>query len=459
MNFNEKIENKGTFDVIVCGGGVSGIAAAITAARAGLRVALVEQKGCFGGVSTSVRVSHLLGGRRWDENKRIFIREVGGLFDEITDRLISEGGAIDPDTIDVNHNPFGWYPRMAAGIACDTEQLKCLYDDMLVEAGVSPYLFSQFFSVEKTGDRIRQCVFHGKEGLFSLEAALYIDATGDADLVYAAGCPTEKGRKEDGLMTPASLIMHVDHVDGDAYVSYQNAHQSPKLVEIITELRTKGVWDFPFDIFIAIQLNDPDVFMINTIRQVGVDGTKTEDLTWAMINGRKDLRKLYAIMKQYFPGFQNARIRAIGDMVGIRETRRIIGKHHIPLENAQNGARYPDEVAKTTYNFDLPDPLKPSYDPMIGDATKPNVNRVHQAIYVPYGALLPQGVSNLIATGRTVSVDREVLGALREMGPTMMLGQAAGNAAVLAYKSGKIDFSVIDGSEVNNLQREQGCLL
>ncbi|MDL2229453.1 FAD-dependent oxidoreductase [Treponema sp. OttesenSCG-928-L16] len=458
MEFTVRPESAGHFDVIVCGSGVSGFAAAVTAARQNLKVALIEQAGCFGGVSTSSRVSHLLGGRRWDEASRRMIREAGGLFDELTDRLIASGGAVDPDSIDVNWNPFGWYPRMAAGIACDPEMLKCLYDDMIQEAHIEPFLFTRLVGVQSEGGRIRNAVLHNKSGFFSLSASLFVDATGDADAAFLAGCPVEKGREEDGLMTPATLIMHADNVDGDALVAYQNEHNSPKLVEIIDMLREKGIWDFPFDIFISIQLNDKDVFMVNTLRQVGIDGTKGSDMTRAMIEGRRDSRKLFSIMREWFPGFSNARIRLISDAIGIRETRRIIGRAHVKLEDALAGRRYGDEVAKTTYNFDLPDPLRPSYDPMMGNAAKPNAKREHQAIYVPYGVMVPQKIDNLICCGRIISVDREVLGPMRISGPAMMLGQAAGYASALAMKK-DCAFPGLDGKEINSSLKQGGCIL
>jgi hypothetical protein len=329
---------------------------------------------------------------------------------------------------------------------------------MLEEAGVTPYLLTRVVAVEQADCRIRRVVLHGKEGFFSLDALLFIDATGDGDLAALCGCPMEKGRDEDGLMTPSSLIMHVDHVDGDALVEYQNCHHSPKLVEIIEELKQKGIWDFPFDIFIAVQLNDRDVFMVNTLRQIGVDGTDTKSLTRALMNGRKDSLRLFEIMKRYFPGFSQARIRLLGDAVGIRETRRIVGISHVTLSAALEGRRYIDEVGKTTYNFDLPHPLQPSYDPMMGNAAHPQVERTHTAIYIPYGALVPQRICNLIACGRLVSVDREVLGALRVMGPCMMLGQAAGFASFLALSS-NCDYSLVDGRGVNSLLIDTGCLL
>lgn len=454
-----KAVNRGSFDLIVCGGGVAGIAAAITAGRSGMKVAIIEASGCFGGTATSGRVSHLLGGRRWDAFSHTMVREIGGLFDELTDRLINEGKAIDPDTINVEWNPFGWYPRMAAGIACDNEYLKCLFDSMLIESGVTSFLLTRVVAVKMAdGSKITDVVLHGKDGFFSLSAPLFIDATGDGDFATICGCPMEKGRQEDGLMTPSSLIMHLDHVDGDTLVAYQNRHQSPKLVEIIKELQQKGIWDFPFDIFVTVQLNDKDVFMVNTLRQTGVDGTDTVSITKALMDGRKESLKLFGIIKEYFPGFSRARIRLLGDSVGIRETRRIVGISHVTLSDALSGRRYPDEIGKTTYNFDLPDPLKPSYDPMMGNASYPQSERTHVAIYVPYGALVPRGVKNLIACGRLASVDREVLGALRVMGPCMMLGQAAGFASVVALSEG-LDYAEVDGRVVRTMLVDAGCLL
>ena len=112
MRFGSDVYSLETYDVVVVGSGPSGIAAAIQASRKGLSVALIERGGAFGGNMTSGGVCHLLGGRRWDVSSQQMVREVGGLFDEITDSLISMKKAIDPDTIDVyNNNPFGWYPK------------------------------------------------------------------------------------------------------------------------------------------------------------------------------------------------------------------------------------------------------------------------------------------------------------------------------------------------------------
>lgn len=454
---NSKIH---AFDVVVCGAGPSGFAAAIESARNGLTVALIDSNGCFGGTMTNSAVCHLLGGRRWDASSERMIREVGGIFDEITDELIAEGSAVDPDEIDVHNNPFGWYPRMAAGIACDLEKLKIKLDEWITRyKEITPFLFSSVIGVDVQENHINKIFVYNHDGISSFKAKTYIDATGDAQLAYLCKCPTVKGREKDGLMTPATLIMHVENVDMEKYVSYQNSHKQPKLIDIINTLKEKGEWKFSFEIFIAIELNDKDVCMVNTVRQVGVDGTDNSSVTNAMIEGRKMSLQLLGIMRKYFPGFENARIRFISNHIGIRESRRICGRGDaVILDDALSGKRYDDEVIKTTYNFDLPDPERPSFDPLLGSVSNPHTYRKHIGIYAPFSVMLPQGINNLVVSGRCIGVSREVLGPMRVTGPCMMGGQAAGIAAYLAKETSQ-DVCSICGREIKRIMIEKGVLL
>ena len=459
MNFQAEVNRVDRFDVVVCGSGPSGLAAAVQAAREGLNVALIERDGCFGGTMTSGGVCHLLGGRRWDNAQQKMVREVGGFFDELTDALIAQGDAVDPDTIDVHHyNPFGWYPRMAAGIACDVEALKLKLDRMVKENGITPYLFTTIIGVSCEGGLIKTLFCADQSGIRAFEADTFIDATGDAQVAYLAGCPCLKGRDEDHLMTPATLIAHVDHVDMAEYVAYQNAHQSPKLIEIINRLKAEGIWTFPFEIFICIQLHEENICVLNTVRQVGVDGTDAASLTAAMMEGRQTTDELMAIMREHFPGFKNARLRFTAARIGVRETRRIEGRAFVALEDANAGRQYEDEVIRTTYNFDLPDPKRPSFDPMLGSVENPNATRKHIGIYAPYGVMLPKNVDNLVVCGRCISVSREVLGPMRITGPAMMAGQSAGFAATLAKRKG-MHAADIDGREILALIRRAGCII
>lgn len=324
MNFQIQPIERESYDLIVAGGGVTGVSCALAAARRGLNVLLLEKEGCVGGTACASGVMHLLGGRRFDAASDQMVREVGGLFDEITDELIARGEAIDPDDIDVHHfNPYGWYPRMAAGVACDVDALKFHLESKLIAAGVHLRYGSTVINTEVENGCIQSLIVHDKGGFSAFRAKLVADCTGDADIAFQAGCPVLKGRESDSAMCPATLIFYVDHVDTEKYVAYQNVHNSPKLVEIIQKLRKTGEWNYDFEIFIAIETPEKGLFMVNTVRQTDVDGIDADSLTRAMIDGRRLSYELLDIMRQHFPGFENARIRRVFDLMGIRETRRI----------------------------------------------------------------------------------------------------------------------------------------
>lgn len=449
-----KIVRTDKYDIAVFGGGTAGFAAAVAAARKGKAVCLVEKNTFLGGVATASGINQLLAGRKLNKDGE-HVRVIGGIFDEFTDELIKEGGAIEPNTVDPNFNPFGWYPRMASGISCNENALKIKMDDFCERAGVRIYYNTTAVDAEFENEKINSVTVFNKDGFVKIEADCFIDATGDADIVHFAGLPYEKGRKEDGLMTPCSTEFHVENVDGDELVTYQNEHQSPKLVEIISRLKDEGIWDFDTEIFVTVRLVEEDVFLINTLRQTQIDGTNEKDVTDALIFGRRDAVKLFNIMKEHFPGFKNARIRKIAEQLGVRETRRITGRYTVTVDDALSGRKYDDTVAATTYNFDLPDPIKPSFDPMMGDTKKPHAERKHIVIRLPYRAMLPQGANNLIVAGRCVSVEREVMGAMRIIGTCFMMGQAAGTAASLASDG---DFTQVDVKELQKTLWADGIL-
>ena len=442
-----------TYDFVVCGGGVAGFSAAIAAARKGLKTALIDKNGALGGTATHTGINQLLGGRKLDEAGH-HVRVVGGLFDELTDALIAEGNAIEPNTVDLTFNPFGWYPRMASGISCQETALKIKMDDMCRDAGVRVYFNTVVTEVDISGDRLNAVIVFNKDGFVRLEATGFADCTGDADLVHMCGLPYTKGREEDGLMTPCSTEMHLENVNTHELVSYQNRHQSPKLVEIIEGLKREGKWPFASDILVAVRLLEEDVFLINTILQAGIDGVKEADVSRALAEGRRECVKLFQVLREHFPGFQQARIRKLSDHLGVRETRRIRGIYTVTVTDALAGRRYDDTVAATTYNFDLPDPIKVNFDPMLGDVGNPHAERRHVVIRLPYRALLPQGMKNLITAGRCISVDRDVLGAARIIGPAMMTGQAAGTAAALANG----DFVSVDTAQLRQTLFDDGII-
>ena len=176
-------------------------------------------------------------------------------------------------------------------------------------------------------------------------------------------------------------------------------------------------------------VNQKDTFMINTIRQVGIDGTDGNSLSQGIIDGRKENFELFEIAKKYFPGFKNATVKDIAPVIGIRETRRISGEYILSVEDLISGKDFDDGIAISGYGWDLPDPKKPSHH------RSSEIKRSSPFTQIPYRCLIPKGIDNLITVGRCISVEREVLGPVRVMAPCIAMGEAAGIATSLALKN------------------------
>jgi hypothetical protein len=157
-------------------------------------------------------------------------------------------------------------------------------------------------------------------------------------------------------------------------------------------------------------------------------------------------------MRAYFPGFSHATVRAIAPVVGIRETRRLHTKYTLRVQDVIEGARFKDTIALSGYGWDMPNPKNPSVQPYHG------VKRASRFTAIPYRALLPLGVSNLIAVGRCIGVEREVLGVVRVMGPCLAMGESAGVAAALAARDAR-DLDAVDTDELRQRLRDRGAIV
>jgi len=314
------------WDVVVCGAGPAGCAAALAARRSGLSVLLLEKQGQLGGTGTSGLVSHWLGGRtatgEW---------MVGGIFREFSEEAAALGIALLPKLdANVKYQPHGWVYGLVHGVPFDPFAMAVYLDRKMAEAGVDVLLDTRVVDVVIEDGRMTHLLTANNGGLQAVAARAVIDATGDADVAAKAGCPTVLGRDEDHLMTPATLMFHVDNVDQDILSAYIHDNNTPRFKELILELREKGLWKFPYEIFISVQMQEKGVMMINTSRLVGVDGTDPVSLTQGLINGREETQQLLALMRAHFPGFAKARLKAVAPLLGVRETRRLLngGKSH-----------------------------------------------------------------------------------------------------------------------------------
>ena len=313
--------------------------------------------------------------------------------------------------------------------------------------------------VRRDGDRIGQVVLHDKGGFSSVPVKAVVDATGDADVADLAGCPVLVGRDGDHLTAPASLTFHLSHVDHAALSAAIERDREPKFRPLIADLRRRGEWPFPYDIFISAKGLAEDEAMINTSRLTEVDALDEGSRTAAYERGRREAFALLDVFRRHFPGFAAAQMKSVAPMLGVRESRRIVSAVTLTVDDVRAGRAFGDTVGFSMYGWDLPDPKRPSVQPLVDETGGKFVNRVAKSLATPirFGTMVPQGVCNLLCPGRAVGVERDVLGPLRVMASCMAMGEACGNAAVQI--AGGVANDSVDTSALREELRARGCLV
>lgn len=444
------------YDVVVCGGGPSGCTAALAARREGLKVLLIENTGQLGGMAVTGHVSHWLGGRT-QEGEWV----VGGLFKTLAEEAARKGYAVIPClNPQEEYHPYGWFNWFIHGIPLDPFSIDFYLDDKMEEAGIDVLLHTRYIDSVVENRRITHLVLHNNSGLFAVPVKAAVDATGNAEVAARSGCETRKGRAEDGKMAPSSLIFHVYDVDTDELTASVRKNRDPKFRDLIRVLREKGIWNFPYDIFICTQLPEQNEFYINTCRLVGIDGTDGRSVSNGMRQGRKETHRLMEIFREYFPGFRHAKMKSVASQLGIRETRRIVGDYVLTVEDLKKDRDFDDCIGFSMYGWDLPDPNKPSVQPFANDEKTGFTAKVEKGLTtpLPYRVMVPRNIDNLICPGRAVSVEGQVLGPVRVMAPCMAMGEAAGMAAGQVVGR-NCTFSAVDTGLLRKRLRAAGAIV
>jgi hypothetical protein len=421
-------------DVLVVGGGPSGIGAAIGAAQAGARVVLAERYGFLGGNATAALVMPLMSfhtQRRPDtENRGVNLMPsdhgpgdpvIAGALRQLLERLIRAGGAIPP-SLDTGYVvPF------------DPEIFKLVALELLDEAGVT-FILHSFASDVLSDGEVRGAVFETKSGPIVVEAGVVVDCTGDADLAIRAGAECEIGRDRDGLVQPMTLMFRVVDFERAAFENYVKQHPDQwrgvhGLWDLVKKATAAGELELPREDILFFGTPHPREVSVNSTRVTRVLGTDVWDLTYAEWKGRRQMQQIIEFLRRYVPGFEASYIAQSGVNIGVRETRRILGEYRLTAEDLLTARKFDDVIARGSYPLDMHNPA--------GKGTVLKRLPPGEAYDIPLRSLIPRRVGRVLVAGRAISGTHEAHSSYRVMPIAMATGQAAGVCAALAARKAK----------------------
>ena len=421
-------------DVAVFGGGPAGVCAAAAAARAGQSVVLVERYGFLGGMATAANVNGWDSLYGMDRATRI----IGGLPLEVIRRLQHRGAARN---LADDGETGQWI--------IESETTKLVYDDLVIASGAKLLLHTWLAGVLVEQGRVTAALVESKSGRHAIRARVFIDCTGDADVVRRAGLPTQHGDGQ-GHCQPPTLCFRLGGVTTPRTPMPDiQADLSGRAMDYNGETYPCQLWGRP-------SVFDPTEWMIAGTRVLGIDAADVRSFTRGEIESRYQMRWVLKHLRTV-PGFREAWLVDIATQLGVRETHRIEADLQVSRRDILQGRAFDDAIAQGTWPIDIHNPrgggtrleyldgtvktIEPDGSRSLGrwDGAEPDAPRRETLCWqVPYRALIPRGLENVLAAGRCIGADHEAAGAIRVMINAMQFGQAAGVAAALAPASGEV---------------------
>lgn len=436
----EEIPVYGEYDVVVVGGGMAGTGAALAAAKSGAKTIIVENTSALGGIATMGIVNIPLD----------FVSGVGTEFFTEMDKI------------------NGLRARNS-----DPEKHKLTFDRLIRKYGCDMLLVTPLIDTIVEGDTVKGIIVHTKTGKRAILGKAFVDASGDSDLVFFAGGETMTGREEDGMSMGCSLEFVLGGVDFDTYYNSDLNKNDPKWYKFIPEQLALGNLPYEIDNHLNWLTHIPDRPEHCGMDEVSICfahsrncyPTDNADLTRMYIEGREQAVILAKFIRENVPGFEKSYLSYTGSLLGVRESRRIVGEYIFTGSDIAYARKFDDVIAISQHGFDLhgfkepgnmkwfkgklPDGREAYISNRAGwgsqlppDDGLPRVNMVElvpDGMYcydIPYRSLLPVRLENVLAAGRNISADIPGQSGTRLVMCCMALGEAAGTAAALAVKNG-----------------------
>jgi hypothetical protein len=438
------------YDLVVAGGGPAGTAVAVCAARLGAKVLLLEATGCLGGMGTSGLVT------AFDPMANGERMLVGGLMREIVTTMHRRGFLAPHVTADFYSKRFHcWTPFRVEGY-------KLILDELVTAAKVEVRFFTRVIEADADAARgsIRGVIAHNIEGLRYLRAKAFVDATGDAVLAHLchAKC-REAGRDTPNIMPPTlcSLCAGIDWTRAKKHAADTGPADQQKLIErAIAEhhfsLRDRHVPGL-FQVGHSVgMLNAPHVFHTDALR--------CRSLSDGMIRGRQLAQEYIAFYRKYVPGCENLEHVTTASLMGVRESRRIVGEYEMTFADYIGRRQFPDQIAVFNKAVDIHvyDDSDAEYQRYYKEYNETGRLKPGEFYGIPYSILVPKGWRNLWVAGRCNSSDVRVHGSIRVQPAASMMGQAVGTAAVQSIATGQPACELNTAELVETLRRNGAYL-
>ena len=430
---------------MVVGGGVTGVGTAIAAARSGARTVLIEARPFVGGNATTGLCIHSYFTRFGEQ-------VVFGLAQELVDRCVDAGGA-------VGHVPYGGYVQTVTPV--DGDLFRVVATKALAEAGVTVLYGATLVEASVSGGRITDVQVALKGKLRHMSARMFVDTSGDADLVALGGGRYRKGKPlSDGSagMQPVTMMFTCRNTDNvraakdiavsEPAMATRPDHPTPFPVYFNGTLeRWKDELAAATSVFdnhkeqIWVNTVWPDQLNVNTTVAVGVDGTDPLALSRATVELTDQVATIGGFLREHVPGFENSRTIPAA-FVGVRETRNIVGIAEADDQDVIEGRKHDDGIGRSCFPSDI-------HDPETGDVVHTDVGG-DGSFDIRYGALVPESLGNALVAGRCISATPFAHGSTRNMAQCLVTGEAAGIAAAMCAEEKSDPRSL----EVSRLQQE-----